>query len=105
MALRIFDFFQREVDLHKQEVTKSFMTDLILLSLDVSRRTCCMEQQTIKLFILVVIIFLSFQLFNISGHVNHPCTVEEEMSVPLKLLIEKHAGGVLGMLSRKGENV
>ena len=38
------------------------------------------------------------QLFNISGHVNHPCTVEEEMSVPLKLLIEKHAGGVLGKL-------
>lgn len=36
------------------------------------------------------------KLFNISGHVNHPCTVEEEMSVPLKLLIEKHAGGVLG---------
>lgn len=36
------------------------------------------------------------KLFNISGHVNHPCTVEEEMSVPLKELIEKHAGGVLG---------
>lgn len=32
------------------------------------------------------------KLFNISGHVNHPCTVEEEMSVPLKELIEKHAG-------------
>ncbi|KAI2561363.1 NDUFV1 isoform 9, partial [Pan troglodytes] len=31
------------------------------------------------------------KLFNISGHVNHPCTVEEEMSVPLKELIEKHA--------------
>lgn len=36
------------------------------------------------------------KLFNISGHVNHPCTVEEEMSVPLKELIEKHAGGVTG---------
>uniref|UniRef100_A0A8V0ZN13 NADH:ubiquinone oxidoreductase core subunit V1 n=1 Tax=Gallus gallus TaxID=9031 RepID=A0A8V0ZN13_CHICK len=36
------------------------------------------------------------KLFNISGHVNHPCTVEEEMSVPLKELIEKHAGGVRG---------
>jgi NADH:ubiquinone oxidoreductase subunit F (NADH-binding) len=36
------------------------------------------------------------QLFNISGHVNHPCTVEEEMSVPLKELIERHAGGVIG---------
>lgn len=32
------------------------------------------------------------KLFNISGHVNTPCTVEEEMSVPLKELIEKHAG-------------
>jgi NADH-quinone oxidoreductase subunit F len=36
------------------------------------------------------------KLFNISGHVNHPCTVEEEMSIPLKELIEKHAGGVTG---------
>jgi hypothetical protein len=29
------------------------------------------------------------KLFNISGHVNNPCTVEEEMSVPLKDLIGK----------------
>jgi NADH-quinone oxidoreductase subunit F len=36
------------------------------------------------------------KLFNISGHVEHPCTVEEEMSIPLKELIEKHAGGVRG---------
>lgn len=36
------------------------------------------------------------KLFNISGHVNYPCTVEEEMSIPLKDLIERHAGGVLG---------
>ncbi|MDA1089228.1 MAG: NADH-quinone oxidoreductase subunit NuoF [Proteobacteria bacterium] len=36
------------------------------------------------------------KLFNISGHVNNPCTVEEEMGVPLKELIEKHAGGVRG---------
>ncbi|KAF0287775.1 NADH dehydrogenase [ubiquinone] flavoprotein 1, mitochondrial [Amphibalanus amphitrite] len=36
------------------------------------------------------------KLFNISGHVNNPCTVEEEMSVPLKQLIEQHAGGVIG---------
>ena len=36
------------------------------------------------------------KLFNISGHVNQPCTVEEEMSIPLKDLIEKHAGGVTG---------
>lgn len=36
------------------------------------------------------------KLYNISGHVNHPCTVEEEMSVPLRELIEHHAGGVIG---------
>ncbi|KAK1073567.1 NADH dehydrogenase [ubiquinone] flavoprotein 1, mitochondrial [Friedmanniomyces endolithicus] len=36
------------------------------------------------------------KLFCISGHVNNPCTVEEEMSIPLKELIEKHAGGVTG---------
>jgi len=36
------------------------------------------------------------KLYNISGHVNTPCTVEEEMSIPLKELVEKHAGGVIG---------
>ncbi len=36
------------------------------------------------------------KLFNISGHVNNPCTVEEAMSVPLRELIERHAGGVTG---------
>lgn len=36
------------------------------------------------------------KLFNISGHVNNPCTVEEEMSIPLRLLVEKHAGGIIG---------
>lgn len=36
------------------------------------------------------------KLFCISGHVNNPCTVEEEMGIPLKTLIEKHAGGVTG---------
>lgn len=36
------------------------------------------------------------KLFNISGHVENPCTVEEEMSISLKDLIEKHAGGVRG---------
>ncbi|CAL6359420.1 unnamed protein product [Bathycoccus prasinos] len=30
------------------------------------------------------------------GHVNNPCTVEEEMSIPLQELIEKHCGGVRG---------
>ncbi len=36
------------------------------------------------------------KLFCISGHVNNPCTVEEAMSIPLKELIEKHCGGVIG---------
>jgi NADH dehydrogenase (ubiquinone) flavoprotein 1 len=36
------------------------------------------------------------KLFSISGHVNNPITVEEEMSIPLKDLIERHAGGVIG---------
>lgn len=36
------------------------------------------------------------KLFCISGHVNQPCTVEEEMGIPLKELIDKHCGGVIG---------
>jgi NADH-quinone oxidoreductase subunit F len=36
------------------------------------------------------------KLFNISGHVNNPCTVEDEMGIPLRELIETHAGGVRG---------
>lgn len=36
------------------------------------------------------------KVFCISGHVNNPCNVEEEMGIPLKTLIEKHAGGVRG---------
>ena len=36
------------------------------------------------------------KVFCISGHVNNPCNVEEEMSIPLKELIDKHAGGVRG---------
>lgn len=36
------------------------------------------------------------KLFCISGHVNKPCNVEEEMGIPLRELIEKHAGGVRG---------
>ena len=35
------------------------------------------------------------KVFCISGHVNNPCNVEEEMGIPLRELIEKHAGGVL----------
>ncbi|ONM25635.1 NADH dehydrogenase [ubiquinone] flavoprotein 1 mitochondrial [Zea mays] len=36
------------------------------------------------------------KLYCISGHVNKPCTVEEEMSIPLKELLERHCGGVRG---------
>jgi NADH-quinone oxidoreductase subunit F len=36
------------------------------------------------------------KIFCISGHVNKPCNVEEEMGIPLKDLIERHAGGVRG---------
>jgi len=36
------------------------------------------------------------KIFSISGHVNKPCNVEEELGVPLKYLIEKYAGGVIG---------
>jgi NADH-quinone oxidoreductase subunit F len=36
------------------------------------------------------------KLFCISGHVNKPCNVEEELGVPLREVIEKYAGGVRG---------
>ncbi|KKJ77511.1 NADH dehydrogenase [Kiloniella litopenaei] len=36
------------------------------------------------------------KIFSISGHVNKPCNVEEAMSIPMRELIEKHAGGVRG---------
>jgi NADH-quinone oxidoreductase subunit F len=36
------------------------------------------------------------KLFQISGHVNNPCVVEEEMSIPFRELIEKHCGGIRG---------
>ncbi|MEG8099323.1 NADH-quinone oxidoreductase subunit NuoF [Candidatus Liberibacter brunswickensis] len=36
------------------------------------------------------------KLFCISGHVNHPCTVEESMSITFDELIEKHCGGIRG---------
>ncbi|KJV56643.1 NADH oxidoreductase (quinone), F subunit [Orientia chuto str. Dubai] len=36
------------------------------------------------------------KIFSISGHVNNPCNIEEEMGIPLKYLIEKYAGGVQG---------
>src|SRR4051794_32255562 len=36
------------------------------------------------------------KVFCISGHVNKPCNVEEELGVPLRELIERYAGGVRG---------
>ena len=36
------------------------------------------------------------KLFAISGHVNNPCVVEEEMGISFEELIEKHCGGIRG---------
>ena len=36
------------------------------------------------------------KIFCISGNVNNPCNVEEELGITLKELIEQHAGGVIG---------
>ncbi len=36
------------------------------------------------------------KVFCISGHVERPCNVEEAMSIPMRELIDKHAGGVRG---------
>ncbi|QSB43932.1 NADH-quinone oxidoreductase subunit NuoF [Tsuneonella flava] len=36
------------------------------------------------------------KLFQISGHVEKPCVVEEAMSIPFSELIEKHCGGIRG---------
>src|SRR6266436_6732899 len=36
------------------------------------------------------------KLYCISGHVERPCNVEETMGIPLRELVEKHAGGVHG---------
>ncbi len=36
------------------------------------------------------------KLFSISGHVNNPCNVEEELGIPMRELIETYAGGVRG---------
>jgi len=36
------------------------------------------------------------KLFCVSGHVNQPCTVEEEMGVSFRELIDKHCGGIRG---------
>jgi NADH-quinone oxidoreductase subunit F len=36
------------------------------------------------------------KLFQISGHVNKPCVVEEAMGISFRELIDKHAGGIRG---------
>jgi NADH-quinone oxidoreductase subunit F len=36
------------------------------------------------------------KLFCISGHVNNPCNVEEEMGITFRELIDKHCGGIRG---------
>ncbi len=36
------------------------------------------------------------KLFSISGHVNKPCNVEEELGIPLRELIDRYCGGVRG---------
>jgi NADH-quinone oxidoreductase subunit F len=36
------------------------------------------------------------KLFQISGHVNKPCVVEDAMGVPFRELIETHCGGIRG---------
>jgi NADH-quinone oxidoreductase subunit F len=36
------------------------------------------------------------KLFQISGHVNRPCVVEETMSIGFRELIDRHAGGIRG---------
>jgi NADH-quinone oxidoreductase subunit F len=36
------------------------------------------------------------KIFCISGHVNKPCNVEEELGIPMRELIDKYAGGVRG---------
>ena len=36
------------------------------------------------------------KIYCISGHVNKPCVVEDEMGIPLRTLIDRHCGGVRG---------
>tara|TARA_R110000782_G_scaffold78293_3_gene155852 strand:- start:42373 stop:43668 length:1296 start_codon:yes stop_codon:yes gene_type:complete len=39
---------------------------------------------------------LGTKLFQISGHVNKPCVVEEAMGIPFRELIDRHCGGIKG---------
>ena len=36
------------------------------------------------------------KLFQLSGHINTPCTVEESMGITFRELIERHGGGIRG---------
>ncbi len=36
------------------------------------------------------------KLFQLSGHVNTPCVVEEAMGIPFRELIDRHGGGIRG---------
>ncbi len=36
------------------------------------------------------------KIYCVSGHVNRPCVVEDEMGIPLRTLIDTHCGGVRG---------
>jgi NADH-quinone oxidoreductase subunit F len=36
------------------------------------------------------------KLFSISGHVNRPCNVEEEMGISFRELVDRHCGGIRG---------
>ncbi|GAA3889111.1 NADH-quinone oxidoreductase subunit NuoF [Sphingomonas limnosediminicola] len=36
------------------------------------------------------------KLFQLSGHINTPCVVEESMSIPFRELIDRHGGGIRG---------
>src|SRR3546814_10887825 len=36
------------------------------------------------------------KLFQVSGHVNKPCVVEEEMGISFRALIDTHCGGIRG---------
>ena len=38
------------------------------------------------------------KLYCVSGHVNNPCVVEEEMGIDMMELLDKHCGGVKGNL-------
>jgi len=58
-------------------------------SLYITPYTLCITPYTLCILHLTLSVYYTFhvcmsQLFNISGQVNNPCTVEEEMSIPLK---------------------